>query len=195
MNRCTIIYGLSGSLKMATLNSYLYEGDFKLYSDTKSFFDIDEKYFNWSSRPNDCHLAIHRLLSLKLIPRDVRNVAIERGVTDNLFCVPNRKLSGLEFYDNIDIKGLVDMESNLLSDFEVNRLLLVMKDEDFIKNTVLNGPDGRHRKAIYPDLETYISKQDEYVKFTKKWNKIDNTVVISNARGYIETILKLKYNE
>lgn len=194
MNKCTILYGLSGTLKMSTLNSYLYKNDFKLYSDTKSFFDIDEKYFNWSSRPNDCHLAIHRLLSLKLIPRDGRDVAIERGVTDNLFCVPNRKLNGLESYDKMNIEGLVNLETELLSDFDVNKVLLVMKDEEFITNIVLDGPDGKHRKAIYPDLNTYMSKQNEYIEFTKKWNNIDSTVVIYNAKGYIETTLKLEYS-
>lgn len=198
MNICTILYGMSGALKEATLKSYIYSDDYKVYSDTKIIFDLDEKYFNWSSRVNDCHLAMHRLLTLKHLPND-RSIVIERGITDNLFCVPNRCIQGLESYDNMDIESLVNLETKFIEEgrnIAIIRKLLIMKDEDFISNVVLDeNKQGRHRKAIYPDLETYMSKQNEYIDFTKKWNKIDEIVVINNARNYIENTLGKKYEE
>lgn len=193
-NKCTIIFGMSGSCKMATINSHLYLDDFKIYSDTKPFYDMDEAYFNWSSRPNDAHLAIHRLLTLQLpgfLPSD-KNVVIERGVTDNAFCIPNRKIQGMDRYDLIDIYGLVDLELRSLRNFEVTKKLLIMRDEDFIVNKVIN---ERHRSALYPDLSTYLSKQDEYVKFTKKYNDIDDEIIIADAKDYITRILKQDYHE
>lgn len=199
MNKCVILMGMSGSLKMTTLNSHLYQDYFKIYSDTKSFFELDELYFNWSARVNDCHLAIHRLLTLSLpgyIPND-KNIIIERGVTDNIFCVPNRKLSGLESYDDMKISDLVKLESDLITkgrNISIEKVLLIMKDEEFIINKVLNGPDSKCRKAIYPDIATYMKKQDEYVNFTSKWNHLDKIVEINDAQGYIEDTLNLNYN-
>lgn len=196
MNKCTILYGMSGTLKESTIMSYIYSESFKIYSDTKPFFELDENYFNWSSRVNDCHLAIHRLLTLRLpgfLPFD-KDIVIERGVTDNLFCVPNRKISGLESYDDMKINELVKLEENFINrngNTKINKILLIMKDSDFIASKVI---DQRHRKAIYPDLSTYLSKQDEYVEFTKKWNIIDEEVVIDDARYYIENVLKQKFN-
>lgn len=191
--KCTIFYGLSGSLKMATLNSSLYENDFKVYSDTKPFYGMDERYFNWSSRPNDAHLAIHRILTLQLpgyLPDD-KDVVIERGVTDNAFCIPNRKIQGMDCYDLIDIDGLVDLESKALSKYDVSRKLLIMRDENFIINEVLK---DRYRRTLYPDLSTYLEKQDDYVRFTRKYNDIDEEVVIADAKDYITRILKLNWH-
>lgn len=192
--KCTIIYGLSGSCKMTTLNSYLYSNDFKIYSDTKAFYGMDERYFNWSSRPNDAHLAIHRLLTLQLpgfLPKD-QDVAIERGVSDNLFCIPNRKIQGMDRYDLIDIDGLIELELKALKDYEIRKVLLIMEDEEFVKSKVIN---DKYRAALYPDIDTYMSEQDRYVKFTRKYNDIDSTYLITDAKDYIINTLKLDYNE
>lgn len=43
-----IFFGMSGALKLTTINS-MYGDWFKVYSDTKPFYEIDEKYLNWSS--------------------------------------------------------------------------------------------------------------------------------------------------
>lgn len=197
MNYCTIYYGMSGSLKLATITSN-HKYDFKVYSDTKPFYDMDRDYFNWSSRPNDAHLAIHRLLTLSLdgyLPSD-KNIAIERGVTDNVFCIPNRKIEGLSKYSDIDILGLVKLERNIISskcpEIEIRKILLVMKDSEFILSHVINEP---HRRSLYPNLNEYYSKQDEYVEFTTKYNTINKTIIINDAKDYIINDLNMKYNE
>lgn len=189
-NKCTIIYGMSGSLKLTTINS-LYKNNFKVYSDTKPFFSYDEKYFNWSGRPNDSHLAIHRLLTLDLegyLPKD-QDIVIERGVTDNLFCIPNRKIQGLESYEDIKIKELVDLEENILLNrtglSNIDKILLVMEDKNFIESRVLN---NKYRKAIYPNLDIYIEKQNEYIEFTEKWNKVSKKIIIRDALNYIKLL-------
>lgn len=189
-NKCTIIYGMSGSLKLTTINS-LYKTNFKVYSDTKPFFEYDEKYFNWSGRPNDSHLAIHRLLTLNLdgyLPKD-EDIVIERGITDNLFCIPNRGISGLESYDDIKIDELVNLETNILLNRaganNIDKILLVMEDKDFIESRVLN---NKYRKAIYPDLDIYMKKQKEYIEFTEKWNKISKKIIVRDALNYIKML-------
>lgn len=194
-NSTIIIYGMSGSLKMTTINSPMYNNYFKVYSDTKPFYNIDEKYLNWSSCPNDGHLMIHRLLTLDLegyLPND-RDIIIERGVTDNIFCIPNRKLKGLESYSNIKVDDLVKLESDIIlkrtDNSEILKLLLIMEDDEFIENEVLNEKkDGRHRKSIYPNLSIYKEKQNEYIDFTTNYNSIDKTIVITDAWDYINKL-------
>lgn len=189
---CKIFYGMSGSLKLTTINA-LYSEDFKVYSDTKAFYDMDRDYFNWSSRPNDAHLAIHRILTLSLpdyLPKD-RNISIERGVTDNLFCVPTRKIDGLSKYSDINIKELVKLELDVIarrSGASVRKILMIMEDKDFIINKVLTEP---HRCALYPDINSYMRKQEEYVNFTLKHNDISETISIPDANYYITEVLKL----
>lgn len=194
-NKCTILYGMSGSLKLTTIN-FLYKEEFKVYSDTKPFFNYDKLYFNWSGVPNDSHLAIHRLLTLDLegyLPND-RNIVIERGVSDNIFCVPNRKLPGLDTYDKIKIKELVDKESEIISrksGARIEKILLIMEDKKFIENEVLKEDS---RRSIYPDLNIYLSKQDEYIEFTNKWNSISKTIIIRNAFDYINKLKDYECN-
>ena len=187
MNKCTIIYGMSGSLKLTTINSKKYENSFKILSDTKPFFSIDKNYFNWSSSPNDAHLCIHRLLTLELqgyLP-DNKDVIIERGITDNIFCIPNRKLRGLEDYSKINIKGLVDRELNDLSKYKLKKILLVMNDSNFITNEVLK---DKYRKSLYNDVSIYMKKQQDYIDFTCKYNLIDEIIRIDNAFDYINKL-------
>lgn len=197
MNECTIFYSMSGGLKLSTIRT-LYKECFVVLSDTKPFFKLDELYFNWSSRPNDAHLAIHRLLTLDLegyLPNN-RDIAIERGVTDNAFCIPNRKINGMLSYSDIDINGLVKLESDIIfkraNCSKITKRLLVMKDHNFILSKVLN---NIYRRAIYPDVDSYIKKQDEYIEFTCKYNDIDNITEITNARDYIENVLGIDYEE
>lgn len=197
MNKCTIYYGMSGTLKLTTIES-LHSDSFKVFSDTKPFFKMDEDYFNWSSRPNDAHLAIHRLLTLDLpgyLPSD-KDIVIERGVTDNVFCIPNRKIPGMSKYEDIDILGLVNKEESIIksrtNNCRIIKKLLVMKDEDFISKRVLN---NRYRRSIYPSITDYLASQDKYIEFTKRYNSISEVIIINNAKDYITNILNINYNE
>lgn len=185
-----IFFGMSGALKLTTINS-MYSDWFKVYSDTKPFYEIDEKYLNWSSRFNDGALLAHRLLTLDLdgfLPTD-KNIAIERGISDNIFCIPNRGIPGLEDYSKIKVDELVELELSIINKRTngsiIEKELLVMEDDLFVSKNVLN---DKYRKSIYPDLYTYRRKQDEYVEFTQNCNSIDKVTVITNAMDYINKL-------
>lgn len=192
-----IIYGMSGALKAATIKSK-YSSYFKVLSETKPYFDIDKRYFNWSARSNNAHICSCRLMILFSYLPTYRSIVCERGVTDFVFSLPDFKISGMDSYDLIDINGLSELESNLLcnsNNSPIRRIMLVMKDEDFITNRVLNGDGSYYRKRLYPDLDTYLKKQNEYIDFTCKYNLINEVVPILNARDYIENELNLSYYE
>lgn len=192
-----IIYGMSGTLKATTIKSR-YSSYFKVLSETKPYFNIDKRYFNWSARSNNAHICSCRLMILSNYLPTNRDIVCERGVTDFIFGLPDSNISGMDSYDLIDINGLSELESNLLcnsNNSPIRKVLLVMKDEDFIINEVLSGKDSYYRKRLYPDLDTYIKKQDEYIDFTCKYNLINEVVPILNARDYIENELNLSYYE
>lgn len=192
-----IIYGMSGTLKATTIKSR-YSSYFKVLSETKPYFNIDKRYFNWSARSNNAHICSCRIMILSNYLPTNRDIVCERGVTDFIFGLPDSNISGMDSYDLIDINGLSELESNLLcnsNNSPIRKVLLVMKDEDFIINEVLSGKDSYYRKRLYPDLDTYIKKQDEYIDFTCKYNLINEVVPILNARDYIENELNLSYYE
>lgn len=192
-----IIYGMSGALKAATIRSK-YSSYFKVLSETKSYFDIDKRYFNWSARSNNAHICSCRIMILSsYLPTD-RSIVCERGVTDFVFSLPDFKISGMDSYDLIDINGLSELEASLLynsNNSPIRKVMLVMRDEDFIASKVLNGDESYYRKRLYPDLSTYLKKQDEYIDFTCKYNLINEVIPIYNAREYIENELNLLYHE
>ena len=147
-----IIYGMSGALKAATIKSK-YSSYFKVLSETKPYFDIDKRYFNWSARSNNAHICSCRLMILSNYLPTNRDIVCERGVTDFIFGLPDSNISGMDSYDLIDINGLSELESNLLcnsNNSPIRKVLLVMKDEDFIINEVLSGKDSYYRKRLYP---------------------------------------------
>lgn len=192
-----IIYGMSGTLKATTIKSR-YSSYFKVLSETKPYFNIDKRYFNWSARSNNAHICSCRLMILSNYLPTNKDIVCERGVTDFIFGLPDSNISGMDSYDLIDINGLSELESNLLcnsNNSPIRKVLLVMKDEDFIINEVLSGEDSYYRKRLYPDLDTYFKKQNEYIDFTCKYNLINEVVPILNARDYIENELNLLYHE
>lgn len=192
-----IIYGMSGTLKATTIKSK-YSSYFKVLSETKPYFNIDKRYFNWSARSNNAHICSCRIMILSNYLPTNKDIVCERGVTDFIFGLPDSNISGMDSYDLIDINGLSELESNLLcnsNNSPIRKVLLVMKDEDFIINEVLSGEDSYYRKRLYPDLDTYFKKQNEYIDFTCKYNLINEVVPILNARDYIENELNLLYHE
>lgn len=198
MSKVTIYYGMSGSLKLQTINQ-LHKEDLKVLSPAKKVFQYDEDYFNWSGRPNNSHLVIFRLLQLDLdnyLSSD-RDVAIERGITDYIYYLPKRNIPNLESYDKIRIKELVDMELEILKRRtgadHVEKILLKMTDRDFIAEKSLAGPDGRYRADLYKDTDRYLEEQCNYIQFTLTYNKIDSVELIKDAKDYIENKLHLEY--
>lgn len=194
---CNILFGISGTLKRTTMDSGMFNNYFKVYSDNKLFFELDEMYFNWSARVNDAHLAIHRLLLLSTknyLPTN-QDIVIERGVTDNLFFVPSRKIPGLESYDNMKINELSSIEYDYIINrsgvTKIDKTLLIMEDKEFIENKVLK---DRYRRAVLPTVDDYLRKQEEYIKFTEDHNTITKEIVISNAREYLN-LIGVEYND
>ena len=57
---------------------------------------------------------------------------------------------------------------------------------EFLKEVVLK---EKTRAEVFPGgIQEYLEKQDKYVEFTKKYNKIDKEIVIDNAKEYIESL-------
>ena len=120
-----------------------------------------------------------------------RDINIERGVTDSLYYWTRGKIYGRETEE--EIASAVEEELRIVSGFgDIKKILLVNKDEDFIRDVVLKEP---HRAQVFPGgVKEYLSEQDKYVSFTGRWNKIDDVREIENARDYIES-LGFKYIE
>lgn len=191
-----VFYGMSGSLKQTTINSDRFSNNIKIYSDIKSYYEYYENLFKKKVPINDLSFAVQRLLLLKnktiINICKYHNTCIERGITDYLQCYNERSENSLNKLDENIISDIISEESNCLknlvtSDKEIKKVLLVMKDEKFIEKNVLLETT---RKKVYPDLKTYLEKQEKYVKFTEKWNLIDKTIEIFDAFEYIKSLKK-----
>jgi len=187
-----IIFGMSGTLKGTTIKKMYSDSPdhFILWSDTKLFFEADRNLFSWQARLLGPSIATSRLIYLqRYIPRE-KLIVCERGVTDFLFPLPTYKLSGLESYDKMDIPEITRRENEYIrsNGYDIVRTLLVMKDRNFIMNNVLKGSDSTHRVSLYPEVDSYLSSQDEYVEFTCKYNKIDEIIEITDAWDYISKL-------
>lgn len=196
----TIYYGMSGALKETTIkNAPRHKNDLKIWSDIKSYWEYRKTLFPEELPGTDGDFIIQRLLKIKDMAKLYKegclpysNWVIERGVSDMIKCmIDNKTFHG----DDEDIYHIIYEEYNLLDNLGLGKpekLLLVMLDKDFIVDKVLEEPN---RKRYYPDLETYLKKQEEYVEFTKKYNKIkdENVINIHDAYDFIENIKYLIY--
>lgn len=185
-----IFYGMSGSLKYTTMMSGKYKEDFHVFSDIKPFWNYRKILFPEDLPGTDGDFIIQRLLTLRLpgyLPSKDSgiDISIERGVSDSVLCmIENTALSCVWSED--DIKKVIDEETSILEGHgDLKKILLVMKDKDFIMNHVLN---EENRLRYYPDIDTYFSKQNSYVQFTKKYNKIDEVIEIEDAFKYINNL-------
>lgn len=175
-----IFYGMSGTFKLTTIQRK-YGDTFKILSAIKPHYKMAKTIFNGNRELQDLDFAMYRLLELSERLPQVGDCSIERGITDFMHSYQNRSY----WKPGIDIQKLVEAESETFGDTEVKKILMVMKDEDFIQNTILSEPT---RKAIYPDLKTYLSEQDKYVEFTKKWNLISEEIIILDAHTYLNNL-------
>lgn len=196
----TIYYGMSGALKATTINNApRHKKDLKIWSDIKPYWNYRKTLFPEELPGTDGDFIIQRLLQIQDMIKlseegylPIYDWVIERGVSDMIKCmIDNKTFHG----DDEDIYRIIYEEYNLLDNLGLGKpekLLLVMLDKDFIVDKVLKEPN---RKRYYPDLETYLKKQDEYVEFTKKYNKIkdENVINIHDAYDFIENIKHLIY--
>lgn len=191
----TIYYGMSGALKATTINNApRHKKNLKIWSDIKPYWNYRKTLFPEELPGTDGDFIIQRLLQIQDMIKlseegylPIYDWVIERGVSDMIKCmIDNKTFSG----DDDDIYRIINEEYNLLNSIgygKPEKILLIMKDEDFIIEKVLEEPN---RKRYYPDLETYLRRQDEYVEFTKKYNNIgdENIINITNAYKYIDNL-------
>ena len=184
-------YGMSGTLKATTIGSPRYEGALKIWSDIKPYWNYRKTLFPEELPGTDGDFIIQRLIKLNNYRELVmegelsggKDICIERGVSDMIKCmIDNGTFKGEEK----DIYKIIEEEESIFPIWwTTRRILLVMLDKDFIENRVLN---EINRLRYYPDLETYLKRQEEYVEFTKRYNHIDEVIEIRNAYDYIESL-------
>lgn len=184
-------YGMSGTLKATTIESPRYEEALKIWSDIKPYWNYRKTLFPEELPGTDGDFIIQRLIKLNNYRELVmegelsgsKDICIERGVSDMIKCmIDNGTFKG----EDKDIYKIIEEEGNIFPIWwTTRRILLVMLDEDFIENRVLN---EINRLRYYPDLETYLKRQEEYVEFTKRYNHIDEVIEIRNAYDYIESL-------
>ena len=184
-------YGMSGTLKATTIGSPRYEEALKIWSDIKPYWNYRKTLFPEELPGTDGDFIIQRLIKLNNYRELVmegelsgsKDICIERGVSDMIKCmIDNGTFKG----EDKDIYKIIEEEGNIFPIWwTTRRILLVMLDKDFIENRVLN---EINRLRYYPDLETYLKRQEEYVEFTKRYNHIDEVIEIHNAYDYIESL-------
>lgn len=198
MFRVRQYYGISGTLKGTTIESELkFRNKDKL---TTVSIGTDIKF--WKSfedelrlDKNDMNYAAQYLCKLKDfiydVPFDksVEMILVERGISDMLFYWSNK--NGI---DEKLIKNSLHLEDMLIeqnSYYTSEKILLIQKDIDFIKDVVLK---EKTRSDCFPGgVEEYLRKQEDYIKFTEKYNNIDKIIKIKDAEKYIKDDLKLEY--
>jgi hypothetical protein len=195
----TIYYGMSGALKATTIeNAPRHKDDLKIWSDIKPYWNYRKTLFPSELPGTDGDFIIQRLLQIQDMKRlsksgslCIYNWVIERGVSDMIKCMIDNGTfdeSNQEY-----IYHIINEEYNLLDELgfgKPQKILLVMLDKNFIQDKVLNEPN---RKRYYPDLETYLKKQEEYVNFTKQYNDISEVIEIRDAYNYIDNLKHFIY--
>jgi hypothetical protein len=184
-------YGMSGTLKMTTLNRELLNHDINsipVYSDIKVWKHYSSEILN-QIEPENFNYAILHLCKLKdYIKNSNRDLFIERGISDMAFF--EKLQNGIS---DSKIKSLIDLETevvNLGQFTNIERTLLIMNDYDFIRDSVLSEST---RSTWFKTPEEYLKAQSDYVKFSKEWNSNIQEVVIDSAKDYLENKLKIKY--
>ena len=195
---------MSGSFKGATLSAL--HDDVNVYeirSMIKPWKDIMGRIFGTSKPEDHRDFTLLHLCTLKNKLEEVSEIneesynlldntfLVERGVTDSLYYWTRGKIYGQETIQIIE--KAVQEELDIVSGHgEKEKILLVNKDKDFIRDVVLREP---HRSQVFPGgVEDYLYQQEDYIAFTSRYNDITEVRVIENARDYIER-LGLEYIE
>ena len=189
---------MSGSFKGATLSAL--HDDVNVYeirSMIKPWKDIMGRIFGTSKPEDHRDFTLLHLCTLKNKLEEVSEIdeesynlldntfLVERGVTDSLYYWTRGKIYGQETIQIIE--KAVQEELDIVSGYgEIEKILLVNKDKDFIRDVVLREP---HRSQVFPGgVEDYLHQQEDYIAFTSRYNNITEVKVIENARDYIESL-------
>jgi len=189
-----IYYGLSGTLKSSTIKQkYGYFGDESdentviIRSAIKNWKYNRDALFPWLCNESNLNYALLHLTRLQDYVYGDYDFIIERGVTDPLYYEyqkqPERVTPSV-------ISSAVNRESEILQPGMIKKTLMIMLDKDFIRNKTLS---EKTRADWFQGVEDYLEKQEDYVKFTKKYNDITEIIEIKDAREYLES-LGIEYN-
>lgn len=188
-------YGMSGCFKRTTIQAGI-NGDknkIALWSDIKPWKHY-EKLMNLEQ--NDLNYAALHLCKLKNFIYDIpfskdfiKTILVERGVSDMLFYWSKKNGEDEKIFNKILKEEDVIVEQN--SYYTAEKILLIQKDIDFIKDVVLK---EKTRSDCFPGgVEDYLKQQEEYINFTQKYNKITSIINIKDAEKYIKD-LGFEYN-
>lgn len=180
-------YGMSGTFKSITLDKRQKETNYSVCrSLIKTWKDMEKILGEYRPEYNDLNYALLHLCTLKNISSTTSDLLVERGVTDAVF-YRIKKGFGVGV---MNIKELVKKELEFCGDSNPEKILLINKDIDFIRDVILSEP---HRRDAFPGgVEDYLREQEDYIKFTSEYNQITDVRTITNAQEYIES-LGLKY--
>jgi hypothetical protein len=170
-----IYYGMSGSLKGTTIGAKEKCSQI-MWSGIKNWKTNRDLLFPWLSKETNLNYALLHLT--RLSDYKVGNLVVERGITDMLFYEETK--------DPEIIQRAVLQEQKILGDdVEIEKILLIMLDKEFIAQKVLQ---EKTRREWFDGVDDYLRKQTEYLEFTKKFNDITKKVVIENARKYLSEL-------
>lgn len=185
-----IYYGLSGTLKSSTIKQKYEEGDEKpviIRSAIKNWKYNRDALFPWLCNESNLNYALLHLTRLQDYVYGDYDFIIERGVTDPLYYEYQKQP---ELITPSVISSAVEKESEILQPSMIKKTLMIMLDKDFIRNKTLS---EKTRADWFQGVEDYLEKQEDYVKFTKKYNDITEIIEIKDAREYLES-LGIEYN-
>lgn len=192
-----IYYGMCGTFKATTIKKELKSmlDCTPIWSMIKPWKEFETTIFKGMVDRNNLNFAILHLCMLESnLKSDLysKHYLIERGISDMDFYQ-----SKLITTDNDDwIKNSVKAESDIIlrrTGITAQKILMIQNDPDFISRVVLK---EKSRAEMFPGgVDDFLKAQEDYIEFTKKYNVISDTVVINDAKSYIQDTLGLEYNE
>lgn len=185
----TFYYGMSGTFKATIIRSILskVQNISPIWSEIKPWKELENGIFKNKLQVNDLNFAALHLCNLRAHTNSSeyfkKDLLVERGVTDMIFYDLKNNKNKNE--DSSWISKVVDKEIKLCDDREIRKILLIQKDTDFINKVIFREST---RKEQFSDINDYFLKQDQYVEFTKKYNKIDEVKVIDSASEFLKEL-------
>lgn len=186
-------YGLSGCLKGTTIQA-TEKDSLVMPSSIKNWKHYQDGLFNGMMQYDDLVYSILHFVRFEEFIKGGygKDLVVERGITDSLFYrVYNDEY--VRHKENPDlILESVQTETSLIPfGYEIEKVLLIQRDIDFVANTVLKDP--YRNKTFKGDPELYMDLQNKYIEWTMAYNQINRAIEINDAKTYIEEVLGIKY--
>lgn len=186
-------YGLSGCLKGTTIQA-TEKNSLVMTSSIKNWKHYQDGLFKDLLTYDDLVYSILHFVRFEEFIKNGygQNLIVERGITDSMFYrVYNDEYKTYDEDPDL-IREAVSTEASLIPfGYEIERILLIQRDIDFVRDTVLKDP--YRNKTFKGDPELYMDLQNKYIEWTMAYNKIDRVIEINNAKVYIEDVLGIEY--